>query len=184
MLDSGTRSKVYNPCVNQRADNRDYLRAGELARLAGVSADTLRHYERKGLIQRPRRSANGYREYPFDVLERVKLIRSALSVGFTIDELARVLKERDKGGAPCRKVRELAASKLEEAEKQLSRITALRDELRGLLEEWDDALERSVNGNRASLLESLAQRSRQSSPGNSPLVRMPQNHKRRKKEID
>jgi DNA-binding transcriptional MerR regulator len=160
------------------------MRAGELARLAGVSADTLRHYERKGLISKPRRSANGYREYPADSLNRVKLIRAALSVGFTIDELGSILKERDRGGAPCGKVRKLAGSKLEEAERQLARITALRDELRSLLEEWDAALGESANGSRAMLLESLARRNREVSPRHSPLVRPPQNRKRRKKETD
>jgi DNA-binding transcriptional MerR regulator len=170
--------------VSGSGNNRDYLRAGELARLTGVSADTLRHYERKGLIQRPRRSRNGYREYPFVALERVRLIRSALSVGFTIDELARILKERDKGGAPCRKVRELAQAKLEEAEQQLSRITALRDELRVLLQEWDGALESGETGNRARLLESLALRNPETNPGQSPLVRLPKNRTRRKREID
>lgn len=160
------------------------MRAGELARLAGVSADTLRHYERKGLIAKPRRSANGYREYPSDALERVRLIRAALSVGFTIEELGRILKERDKGGAPCLKVRALAESKLAEAESQLARITELRDELRSLLDEWDATLKAKTDGDRAMLLDTLARRKGDSRPQHSPLVRPPQNRKRRKKEND
>jgi DNA-binding transcriptional MerR regulator len=67
------------------------MRAGELARTAGVSTDTLRHYERKGVLQRPRRAANGYRQYPPEALDRVLLVRRALGVGFTRAELARVL---------------------------------------------------------------------------------------------
>jgi DNA-binding transcriptional MerR regulator len=66
-----------------------YVRAGALARAAGVSTDTLRHYERKGVLGAPRRSANGYREYPPESLERVRLIRRALCFGLTLDELAR-----------------------------------------------------------------------------------------------
>jgi DNA-binding transcriptional MerR regulator len=163
---------------------KDYLRTSELARLAGVSADTLRHYERKGLLARPRRSRNGYREYPTDALDRVRLIRSALSVGFTIDELSRILKERDKGGAPCVSVRELARSKLEEAEMQLADITALRDDLRALIDEWDRRLKESANGQRAGLLESLATSRRAGGRMRSTLVRLPQNRKRRKKEFD
>ena len=57
-----------------RDKDQDYLRAGEIARLAGVSTDTLRHYERKGLFATPRRSVNSYREYPKSALERVRLV--------------------------------------------------------------------------------------------------------------
>src|ERR671928_552127 len=98
---------------------KTYMRAGELARAAGVSTDTLRHYERKGVLQRPRRSPNGYREYPTDALARVLLVRRALAYGFTLDELARVLRARERGGAPCREVRALAAAKLSDVEARL-----------------------------------------------------------------
>src|SRR5215813_4323913 len=90
----------------------DSLSSLELADLAGVSRDTLRHYERKGVLPRPLRSQNGYRQYPSDALHRVQLVRRALSVGFTLDELAKVLKGRDAGGAPCEEVRRIAAQKL------------------------------------------------------------------------
>jgi DNA-binding transcriptional MerR regulator len=92
------------------------LRSGELARLAGVSTDTLRHYERRGLIAAPGRSGNGYREYPSEALDRVRLVRSALAVGFTLDELVDILAVRDRGGAPCRRARALLEEKLEAVE--------------------------------------------------------------------
>src|SRR5262245_27942004 len=116
------------------------LRSGELSRILGVSADTLRHYERKGLLK-PRRAPNGYREYPRHAVERVRLIRSALAIGFKLDELERILKTRDAGGAPCRHVRELAAAKLDEIETLVRELTAVRDELRGLIKDWDRRLE-------------------------------------------
>jgi DNA-binding transcriptional MerR regulator len=128
------------------------LRPGQLARLAGVSTDTLRHYERKGLLA-PRRSANGYREYLPESLDRVRLVQHALAVGFTLDELARVVRIRDEGGAPCREVRALAAAKLGSLEDQLRALSLLRDELRGLLEEWDARLARTPKGQRARLLD-------------------------------
>lgn len=183
VLDPGTRSRLYNAPVSGTS-GKDYLLTGELARLAGVSPDTLRHYERKGLLAKPARSANGYRQYRADALDRVRLIRSALSVGFTIDELSHILKERDGGGAPCRKVRELARVKLEEAELQLNQLIALRDDLRDLLARWDELLSASANGKRAGLLESLASSSQVSRRNHPPLVRRPHSHKRRKKEID
>jgi DNA-binding transcriptional MerR regulator len=75
------------------------LRSIQLARLAGVSPDTLRHYELKGLLPTPRRSANGYREYPPEACVRARLVRRAVSLGFTLDELARIVRVRDQGGS-------------------------------------------------------------------------------------
>lgn len=140
--------------------------SGELAELAGVSRDTLRHYERKGVLPRPLRGENGYRLYPSEALQRVQLVRRALSVGFTLDELARVLKVRDAGGAPCEEVRKIAAQKLADVQNQLRDLTALRNDLQKTLRDWDARLTRRANGKRANLLDSLsgdpAKRSRHS----------------------
>ena len=133
-------------------------RIGELAKAAGVSPDTLRHYERKGVLRKPSRSANGYRGYSPDALDRVQLVRRALSVGFTLDELSEVLKVRDHGGAPCRRVRDLATEKLSSVEAQLVDMSSLRDELRRTLKDWDARLAQSSPGARAGLLEALASR--------------------------
>jgi DNA-binding transcriptional MerR regulator len=143
--------------VKRDGVEKSYVRAGELARAAGVSTDTLRHYERKGVLQRPRRSANGYREYPPDALARVLLVRRALAFGFTLDELARVLRARERGAAPCREVRSLAASKLADVEARLRDLASLRDELRATLDDWDARLSKTEGGSRAGLLESLAE---------------------------
>src|SRR5690349_6666052 len=107
--------------------------AGALARKAGVSTDTLRHYERKGVLARPRRGANGYRLYPADSLDRVLQVRRALAFGFTLDELARIFSERDRGIAPCRQVRMLLAHKLEGVEAKIKELTLLRADLRQTL---------------------------------------------------
>jgi DNA-binding transcriptional MerR regulator len=129
------------------------LRSGELAELAGVSSDTLRYYERKGVLARPRRSANGYRLYPPEAVQRVALIRRALALGFTLDELAPVLRVRDGGGAPCKQVRELVAKKLAGIEAQLVDLARLRDDLRDTLQDWDARLSNRRNGERVGLLE-------------------------------
>ena len=131
------------------------LRSGELARISGVSADTLRHYERKGLLK-PRRAPNGYREYPGHAVERVRLIRAALAIGFKLGDLERVFKIRDAGGAPCRQVRELAAAKLDEIEALVRDLTAMRDEMRELLKDWDRRLDSVPADEPARLLETLA----------------------------
>lgn len=139
--------------IDGKAENS--LSAGELARRVGVSPDTLRHYERKGVIQRPPRQANGYRIYPPETLRRVELIRRSLAIGFTLDELAEVLRVRDHGGAPCQRVREMAATKLEQVKRRLEELTALRDELRTTLKEWDRKLAGTPKNRRSRLLETL-----------------------------
>ncbi len=136
--------------------NRTSWLAGELAGAVGVSTDTLRHYERKGVLPRPGRTANGYRRYPETALERVLMVRRALAVGFTLDELARILNERDRGGTPCRRVRALASEKLSDVEEQLKTLTALRDELTGLVSDWDKRLASTPTDGQAGLLKSLA----------------------------
>lgn len=132
------------------------IRAGDLAAKAGVSKDTLRHYERRGLLA-SRRSPNGYREYELAAVDRVHLVRRALAVGFTLAELARLLHIRDGGGRPCREVRALAAAKLESMEVQLRDLGLLRDQLRRMLREWDAKLAITPKGKPARLLDSLAQ---------------------------
>ena len=71
-----------------------------IALATGVSSDTLRHYERKGLLPGIRRTASGYRQYPEQTIDRVLLIQRALVIGFSLDDLKRVLSVRDQGGAP------------------------------------------------------------------------------------
>jgi DNA-binding transcriptional MerR regulator len=134
--------------------NESY-RPGQLARITGVSTDTLRHYERKGLLK-SRRSLNGYRDYPQHSVQRVMLIRNALAIGIGLDDLAQILKIRDAGGAPCRKVHAMATAKLDELETLLHELTRLRDELRRLLKDWNSRLESTDKNEPARLLESMS----------------------------
>jgi DNA-binding transcriptional MerR regulator len=155
-LDPGISSSLYTVSMSKVSPFADGLLAGELARLAGVSTDTLRHYERKGVLPRPHRLGNGYRRYPPNSVDRVRLIRRALAVGFTLDELAQFLKARDRGYAPCREVRALAQEKLDELESRLNEMLSLRDELRTTLKNWDRRLIGKNAGERAGLLDALA----------------------------
>jgi len=132
------------------------LRSGELAKLAGVSSDTLRLYERKGLLPKVPRSSNGYRAYPPETLQRVHLVRAALSIGFTLDELATFFERRDKGEAPCEIVRAKAEAKLRNLEAHLQHLVDLRARLCRVLKEWDRTLKSTPRTERARLLESLA----------------------------
>jgi DNA-binding transcriptional MerR regulator len=138
-----------------RTPSNARLRSTALARLAGVSVDTLRHYEMKGLLAAPPRSANGYREYPAEALDRVRLVRRAVALGFTLDELARILAVRDRGGAPCRNVRALAQSKLAAIESRLDALASARDLMHAVLARWDDLLATTPPDGRAGLLDAL-----------------------------
>jgi len=134
---------------------RPYLRSGEVAQLTGVSPDTLRHYERLRLLAVPRRSEGNYRMYPPDSLDRVRLIRRALAVGFSLSELARILKVRDANGAPCRQARRLLEEKLSQVEQQITDLATMRDHLRIVLKDWDHRLSATPDGKQARLLETL-----------------------------
>jgi len=130
----------------------------ELASLTGVSTDSLRHYEARGVLPPPHRTPAGYRRYPADAVRRVTLIQRALAVGFSLDELARVLKQRDKGAAPCRDVYRLVTQKVGDVDRQVAELTALRRDLTALLDEWSAKLAQTPAGHRAHLLDTLADR--------------------------
>jgi DNA-binding transcriptional MerR regulator len=83
------------------------------------------------------------------------MIRRALAIGFSLAELARIFRARERGGAPCREVRRMAACKLEELEHRLADLAALRDHMRALLADWDARLDATPEGMRAGLLEVL-----------------------------
>jgi len=130
----------------------------DVARTTGVSTDTLRHYERKGLLPGVTRTAAGYRRYSAATVERVLLIQRALVVGFSLADLKRVLSVRDRGGSPCRSVRALVGERLDGLNQRIKELHTLRDELRRLLTEWDDRLSKTAQGDRANLLADLGQR--------------------------
>ena len=125
--------------------------------MCGVSTDTLRHYERVGVLPCAPRTRSGYRQYPREAAGRVLMVRRALALGFSLAELARIFRVRERGGIPCREVR-LAESKLAELERRLSDLAVLRDQLRGLLADWDARLDATPEGMRAGLLETLGDR--------------------------
>lgn len=133
------------------------MRIGELARRTATTVDTLRFYERRGVLAPPARSANGYRDYPDAAVERVRLVRRALAVGFTLRELERILRQRDQGGVPCREARALLAEKLAEVKRRRRELAALDRLLAALLGDWDSRLASTPAGRRAHLLERLTE---------------------------
>jgi DNA-binding transcriptional MerR regulator len=149
------------------------MRIGELATAAGVSPDTLRYYERRGLLPRASRLENGYRAYGPETVRRVGVIRSGLAAGLTLDEIREVLQLRDAGAPPCRRVRDLVAVKLAEVERRLDALTATRDRMRALLVSWDTRLQVTPPGTRARLLESSSPSVVDPHPLHAPVPRRP-----------
>lgn len=127
--------------------------------MCGVSPDTIRHYERVGVIPHAARGANGYRSFPRAAVERVKLVRRAVAIGFSLEEIARILRQRASGAAPCRSVRAMASEKLTELDRRIAEMTAMRDELRNIIDEWDARLSATPEGEPARLLETLGETS-------------------------
>jgi len=156
MLDPGMHSGVDTCRMSAGENPKQCFRAGTLSDAAGVSTDTLRHYERLGLLKKPPRTQGGYRAYPPESLDRVLLIRNALACGFTLKELATVLRVRDGGGSPCRNVASLAREKVNTLSAQIAHLVRLRDSLKRTVDEWDRRLEKTPKHDRAHLLESLS----------------------------
>ena len=131
------------------------LRSGELARLAGVSADTLRHYERLGILPHPQRTNAGYRMFPASTLERVQTVQRALRLGFSLKELSEILSTRDNGGVPCHRVLELTEEKLRSVGQQLKELRQTQTYMRKLVRDWRRKLKCTPPGSKAMLLHSL-----------------------------
>jgi DNA-binding transcriptional MerR regulator len=130
------------------------LRCGELARMTGVSADTIRHYERIGVLPLTPRTTSGYRAYPEAAVNRVRVVQRALRIGFTLAELADIFKTRDSGGTPCPQVFELAQVKLAGIDADIAALKRTRQYLAEVLTEWDARMRKS-GGQKAHLLQSL-----------------------------
>jgi DNA-binding transcriptional MerR regulator len=107
------------------------------------------------VLPRPTRLSNGYRRYPAEAAVRVQLIQRALQVGFSLDELARSLGERERGGVPCRSVRALVAERLAELDARTRDLVTLGGEMRQLLDQWDARLAAAPAGKQARLLDLL-----------------------------
>jgi MerR family mercuric resistance operon transcriptional regulator len=106
------------------------LRVGEVAARAGVHRETLRYYERRGLIAPPPRRSSGYRQYPPETVERVRLIKWAQGLGFTlreIVELSRIPRDHVRGRA--QHVRSRARAKIREIDEKTRRLSAVKREL-------------------------------------------------------
>ncbi len=124
---------------------------GELASAAGIGVETVRFYERQGLLERPSKPLHGYRRYPSGALKRIEFIRRAKAVGFALDEIRELLALRARPGSPCKTVRERALAKRDAIDAKLRELESLR----GAVQELVDVCTGAVAVEQCSILGAL-----------------------------
>jgi len=110
------------------------MQIGQLAQRAGVAIDTVRYYERQGLLPRPQRRASGYRQYGDQDVARLTFIRRAKDLGFSLQEIHGLLELSDARNADRAEVRDLAQRRLQDIERKLLELAAMRDALARLVD--------------------------------------------------
>ncbi|MBX6750648.1 MAG: MerR family transcriptional regulator [Micromonosporaceae bacterium] len=106
------------------------LRSGQVAAAAGVNLQTLRHYERRGLLAEPERTLGGHRVYPPQTVTLVRIIKAAQRLGFTLDEVADLLDTAAHRHRRGRGLQARAQAKLAEIEQKIADLVVIRDTLR------------------------------------------------------
>lgn len=119
--------------------NSTYLRTGELCRQAGIDRETLRFYEAQQLLPAPRRSANGYREYPPDSLLRLQFIQQGKLAGFSLAEMAGLLNRPP--GNDAHTLQQLAQQQLQRLEQRIDQLQGMRQLLLELLRQPEPSAE-------------------------------------------
>ncbi|HEX8999178.1 MAG TPA: heavy metal-responsive transcriptional regulator [Blastocatellia bacterium] len=122
---------------NVDAKETTLLKIGDVAERTGVGIETLRFYERSGLLNRPARTEGGYRLYDAEALETLDFIKRAQALGFTLDEIKRIIAESRAGQSPCAEVREVVRLRLAELDERMAQMQRYRNELAETLKDWD-----------------------------------------------
>ena len=109
------------------------MKIGELATATATKVETVRYYEKIGLLRAPARSAANYRDYASEHLARLSFIRRARDLGFTLEAVRELLALSDDAGQSCEAVDEIASAHLAEVERKIGDLSALRSELTRVL---------------------------------------------------
>ena len=131
------------------------LTSGKLAASIGVSPDTIRHYERLGILPMSVRTEGGFRIFQAEALERVVAVQRALKVGYTLAELAEIFRVRDGGAAPCKRAYGLAEEKLKKVRADMAALKETEKYLARMLLDWKKRIRKAGPGQKAFLLSSL-----------------------------
>ena len=113
------------------------MKIGEVARQAGVSVDTVRFYERRGVLPAPERLSSGYRTYASATVSRILVARHLQQLGLTLDEVIAALHANDRGGANCASERWRLESVVDRIDAKLAELRTLRREIRSVMAACD-----------------------------------------------
>ena len=102
------------------------LRTGQVAKAAGVNVETLRFYERRGILKEPERRSSGYREYPVETVRIVRFIKRSQELGFTLEEIQELLALREDDSRTCGEVRDAATVKICEIEEKVRKLQSMK----------------------------------------------------------
>lgn len=102
------------------------LTIGKVARSAGLAIDTVRYYEREGLLQKPARTLSGYRQYSPDAVKRLQFIRQAKELGFTLSEIRELLTLKVAPGKSCADVRARAQAKIADVKQRIAQLDRMK----------------------------------------------------------
>lgn len=119
------------------SDSTVWLKIGEVAKRTGIGIETLRFYERSGLLSQPARTEGGYRLYDAEALDTLEFIKRAQTLGFTLEEIKRIIAESRSGQSPCDEVREIVRQRLAELDERLQQMQRYREALARTLAQWD-----------------------------------------------
>lgn len=111
------------------------LTIGQVARRTGLGIETIRFYERKGLIEEPPRKESGYRQYETAVLDRLAFIRHAKELGFSLGEIQELLSLRHRDDASSRDIKKIAAARLNDIEQKVKALKRMQRALKKLVEQ-------------------------------------------------
>jgi MerR family transcriptional regulator, copper efflux regulator len=131
------RTAITGTRIVDEEQGRQMLKIGDVSKQSGIGIEALRFYEKSGLLDKPSRTFSGYRVYGPEILERLAFIKRAQVLGFSLDEIKRVIEDARTGQSPCDEVREIVRRRLEELDERMREMRRYRKELAENLEEWD-----------------------------------------------
>jgi len=114
-------------------NKQKHLRIGELSKFTGIAVSALRYYEAIDLLKPSYRENNNYRCYNFNDVAIAQFIKKAQHIGFSLEQIKTILKEREEGKSPCPKVREIAQEKIHELEIKIKELRQLKNEIKNFI---------------------------------------------------
>lgn len=128
------------------------MQIGELAKRSGVSVQTVRYYERYGLLRKPERKPSRYRVFGDRDVHHLRFILHSKTLGFTLDEIKHILHLREKQACPCGEVLRIGEERLTELEAQIEELTNFRNQLARAVKDWKKCPGKAPSGDAICVL--------------------------------